>query len=161
MLYKNGYEGSVEHFEGVDFTYTYQNAQIATGNLALDDVALGDSVTTTDVFVHKVTDATPLFFEVPEKVLPPGRYNVTVWLKVSSITTGEVITLEALMEPEHSVIVTKKIMGSDFTGAGRWQNFAFNFSIEQPTFIEIAADVTNSTDVYFYAMNVLQVSGGV
>ncbi len=160
LLYKRGYKGPVEHFEGVEFTYTYQNTRIATGNLALDDVALGDSVTTTDVFVHTVTDATPLFFEVPENVLPPGNYNVTVWLKVSSIPAGEVITLEALKEPEHSVIVTKKIVGSDFTGAGRWQAFTFNFAIERPTFIEFDAYVTNSTDVSFYSMNVLQVSGG-
>ena len=110
--------------------------------------------------VHNVTDATPLFFEVPEKVLPPGRYNVTVLLKVSSITADEVITLEALKEPEDSKIVTKTIKGSDFTRAGKWQVFMFNFSIERPTFIEIAVDVTNSTDVYFYSMNVLQVSGG-
>ncbi|UCC58005.1 MAG: DUF2079 domain-containing protein [Candidatus Bathyarchaeum sp.] len=161
LLYKNGYNGSLEHYEGVDFTYTYQNTRIATGNLVLDDVVLGDSVTTTDVFVHRVTDATPLFFEVPEKVLPPGRYNVTVWMKVSSIPDGEVITIEALKEPEDSVIVTKKIMGSDFTEVGRWQSFTFNLAIEQPTFIEFDAYVTNSTDVYYYAMNVLQVSGGV
>jgi len=160
LLYKNGYTGSVKHFEGVDFTYTHHNVRIATGNLVQDDVTFGESVTKADVLVHNVTDATPLFFEVPEKVLPPGRYNVTVLLKVSSITADEVITLEALKEPEHSKIVTKTIKGSDFTRAGKWQVFMFNFSIERPTFIEIAVDVTNSTDVYFYSMNVLQVSGG-
>jgi len=160
LLYKNGYTGSVKHFEGVDFTYTHHNVRIATGNLVQDDVTFGESVTKADVLVHNVTDATPLFFEVPEKVLPPGRYNVTVLLKVSSITADEVITLEALKEPEHSKIVTKTIKGSDFTRAGKWQVFMFSFSIERPTFIEIAVDVTNSTDVYFYSMNVLQVSGG-
>ena len=160
LLYKNGYTGSVKYFEGADFTYTHHNVRIATGNLVQDDVTFGESVTKADVLVHNVTDATPLFFEVPEKVLPPGRYNVTMLLKVSSITADEVITLEALKEPEHSKIVTKTIKGSDFTRAGKWQVFMFNFSIERPTFIEIAVDVTNSTDVYFYSMNVLQVSGG-
>jgi len=160
LLYKNGYTGSVKHFEGVDFTYTHQNVRIRTGNLVQDNVTFGESVTKADVLVHNVTDTTPLFFEVPEKVLPPGRYNVTVLLKVSSITADEVITLEALKEPEDSKIVTKTIKGSDFTRAGKWQVFMFNFSIERPTFIEIAVDVTNSTDVYFYSMNVLQMSGG-
>ena len=160
LLYKKGYTGSVKHFEGVDFTYTHHNVRIATGNLVQDDVTFGGSVTKADVLVHNITDTTPLFFEVPEKVLPPGRYNVTVLLKVSSITADEVITLEALKEPEHSKIVTKTIKGSDFTRAGKWQVFMFIFSIERPTFVEIAVDVTNSTDVYFYSMNVLQVSGG-
>lgn len=161
LLYKKGYTGAVEHFEGVDFTYTYSNVQIATGKIVQDDVTSGGSVTRSDVLVHNATtDATPLFFEVPEKVLPPGKYNVTVLLKVSDRTTRKVITLEALKGPEQSKLVTKTIRGSDFNRAGTWQAFTLNFSIEQPTFIEIAADVTDSADVYFYSMNVVQVSGG-
>jgi hypothetical protein len=135
--------------------------QIATGNIVQDDVTLGESVTRSDVLIHNaITDATPLFFEVPEKVLPPGRYNVTVLLKVSDLTANKVITLDALKGPEQSKLVTKTIWGSDFNRAGTWQAFTFNFSLEQPTFIKIDADVTNSTDVYFYSINVLQVSGG-
>jgi uncharacterized membrane protein len=161
LLYKKGYTEAVKYFEGVDFTYTYSNVQIATGNIVQDDVTLGESVTRSDVLIHNaITDATPLFFEVPEKVLPPGRYNVTVLLKVSDLTANKVITLDALKGPEQSKLVTKTIWGSDFNRAGTWQAFTFNFSLEQPTFIKIDADVTNSTDVYFYSINVLQVSGG-
>jgi uncharacterized membrane protein len=160
LLYKKGYTGSVKHFEGVNFTYTHQNVQIATGNIVQDNVTFGKSVTKADVLVHNATDATPLFFKVPEKVLPPGKYYVTVLLKISSITFNKVITLEALEGPEKSKIVTKTIKGIEFIRAGKWKVFTFKFSIEQPTFIEIAVDVTASTDVYFYSMNVLQVSGG-
>ena len=160
LLYKKGYTGSVKYFEGVNFTYTHQDVQIATGNIVQDNVTFGESVTKADVLVHNATDATPLFFEVPEKVLPPGKYYVKVLLKISSITFNKVITLEALEGPEKSKIVTRTIRGIEFIRAGRWKVFTFKFSIEQPTFIEIAVDVTDSTDVYFYSMNVLQVSGG-
>ncbi len=160
LLYKKGYAGAIKYFEGVDFTYTHNNVQIATGNLVQDDVAFGGSVTRTDVLVHATTDATPLFFEVPEKVLPPGEYNVTVLLKVSDITASKVITLDVLKEPEQSPLITKMIRGSDFKQADAWQAFTFNFSLERATFIEITADVTNSADVYFYSLNVLQMSGG-
>jgi len=160
LLYKKGYTGSVKYFEGVNFTYTHQNVQIATGNIVQDNVTLGESVTKADVLVHNATDTTPLFFEVPEKVLPPGKYYVTVLLKISSITFNKVITLEAFEGPGKSKIVTKTIKGIEFIRAGKWKVFTFKFSIEQPTFIEIAVDVTDSTDVYFYSMNVLQVSGG-
>ena len=154
LLYKKGYTGAVKYFEGVDFTYTHSNVQIATGSLIQDD-ATGESV-----LVHKAaTDAMPLFFKVPEKILPPGEYNVTVLLKVSNITADELITLDTLKEPEQSKLVTKTIRGSDFELAGTWQAFTLNFSLEQSTFIEITADVTDSTDVYFYSMNVVQVSG--
>ncbi len=160
LLYKNGYTGSLKLFEGVNFTYTHSNAQFATGNLAQDDVNFGDSVTKADVLVHKVTDPTPLFFSIPEKALPPGNYEITMVLKVSSSTHNEAITFAGLKGPEKSEIITMTIEGSDFTEADRWQVFTFNFSLERSAFIEFDAYVTNSTDVYFYSMNVLQVSGG-
>jgi uncharacterized membrane protein len=160
LLYKYGYNGSVRYFEGVNFTYTPNNVRIATGDLVQEDVPFRESVTKADVLMHNITDPTPLFFEVPEKVLPPGRYKVTVLLKVSSIPDDGVITFETFKEPEHSKIVTKTIKGSDFIRAGKRHIFMFNFSIEQPTFIEMDVNVTNFTDVYFYSMNILQVSGG-
>ena len=160
LLYKYGYNGSVTYFQGVNFTYTPNNVRIATGDLVQEDITFGESVTKADVLIHNVTDSTPLFFEVPEKVLPPGRYKVKVLLKVSSIPDDVVISLETFKEPELSKIVTKTIKGSDFIRAGKRHIFMFNFSIEQPTFIAMAVNVTNSTDVYFYSMNILQVSGG-
>ena len=160
LLYKKGYTGSVKHFEGVNFTYTHQDVEIATGNVVQANVTSGKSVMEADVLVHKATDATPSFFEVPEKALPPGEYEVTVLLKVSSITFNKVITLNFLEGPEQSSIVTKTIRGIEFTRAGKWKAFTFKFSIEEPTFIKIDVDVTDYTDVYFYSMNILQVSGG-
>ena len=160
LLYKKGYTGSVKHFEGVNFTYTHQDVEIATGNVVQANVTSGKSVTEADVLVHKATDATPSFFEVPEKALPPGEYEVTLLLKVSSITFNKVITLNFLEGPEQSSMVTKTIRGMEFTRAGKWKAFTFTFSIEEPTFIEIDVDVTDYTDVYFYSINILQVSGG-
>jgi uncharacterized membrane protein len=161
VLYKKGYNGAIEYFEGVNFTYNCHSVLAATGTIIQDTVAFGDPVTETDVLLQRVTDPTPLFFEIPEKVLPPGTYKVTAVLKVSSTTPNEAITLEALNEPKDSVIVAKTIKGSDFTAAGRWQIFIFNFTIEHPTFVEFTAYVTDSTDVAFYSMDVLQVSGDV
>ena len=159
LLYQNGYTGAVKYFEGVDFTYKYNDMQIATGKVIEDDVKFWGAVTRTDVVIHNATDPTPLFFTVPEKVLPPGIYNVTMLLKASSRTRNEIMTIETLKAPEKSTIATKTIRGSDFKLANTWELFAFSFSIEQPTYIEIVAEVTHSTDVWFYSMNVLQVTG--
>lgn len=161
LLYKRGYTGPLQYFEGVNFTYTHQNVEIATGNVIQDDVIIAQSVRRTDVILHNATsDATPLFFDVPSRVLPPGDYRVTALMKVSSVTADEVVTLGAFTSPEHSPIAVKTLNGTDFSRADDWQFFILRFSIEEPTFVEFAVDVTNSTDVYFYSMNVLQVSGG-
>ncbi len=160
LLYQNGYTGPVKHFEGVEFTYNHNSVQIATGKVIQDDVNFEGSVTRTDVLVHNATDPTPLFFKVPEKVLPPGIYNVTLLLKASNRTRNEIITLEALKAPEQSTLAIKTVRGSDFKRADTWQLFILSFSIDQPTSIEFAAEVTDSADVCFYFMNVLQVTGG-
>ncbi len=161
LLYKKGYTGSVKHFDGVNFTYTSHSVQIATGKIVQDSITLGGIATEADVLVHTTTDPTPVLFKVPEKVLPPGNYTAKVAFKVSSLISGKVVTLEAFTEPEHSTIVAKEINGKDFTGANMWQTFTFNFTIEQPTVIGITTSVTNSTNVSFYSLNILQVTGGV
>ncbi|TRO54194.1 DUF2079 domain-containing protein [Candidatus Bathyarchaeota archaeon] len=161
LLYQNGYTGPVKIFEGVDFTYKHSDVQIATGKVVQDDVNLEGSIIKTDVLVHNATtDPTPLFFTVPEKVMPPGTYNVTVLLKTSNRTRSEVITLTALKAPEQSTVATKTIRGNDFKRAETWQMFMLSFTLEQPTYIKIVAEVTHSTDVSFYSMNVLQTMGG-
>ncbi len=161
LLYRSGYKGPVEHFESVNFTYTYRNVRLATGEIIEDHIDFGESVDKAAVLVHMASDPTPLFFEVPQKALPPGTYKVRAVLKISSTTTDKAITLQITKKPERSKIVTQEIMGTDFTQAQRWQVLMFNFTIRQPTFIEVATYVTNSTDVYFHFMNILQVSGEV
>jgi len=159
MLYQNGYTGAVKYFEGVEFTYKHGDVQIATGNVIEDEVKVWGDVTKTHVVVHKATDPRPLFFTVPEKVLPTGTYNVTMLFKALSRTKNELVTIKALKAPEQSTVAIKKIRGSDFEIANTWELFTFSFSLEQPTYIKIVAEVTDFADVWFYFMNVLQVTG--
>jgi len=159
LLYKKGYRGSAT-FEGVDFTYTYRNVTVATGKISQDNLTIGGSYRKADVLVHKTTDLTPLFFNVPETAFPPGRYNVTVILKVTSTVSEDAMTLEFKKNPEDAEILTGRIKGANFTRSSEWQAFSFIFTIKKPTFIDVNVNVGNSTDIYFYSMNILQVSGG-
>jgi uncharacterized membrane protein len=161
LLYKKGYIGPVKHFNGVNFTYNSNNVQIATGKIVQDSIESGESETQVDVLLHTITDPTPLFFEIPENVLPPGKYTATITLKLSSLVSGNAFTIEVFNEPEHSSIATKNIIGKDFSEANTWQKFTFNFTIQTPSTISITANVTNSTNVQFYSLNILQVTGGV
>ena len=160
LLYKNGYKGPLELFEGIETTYKYGDVKSATGSVIQDEVPLWGTLTTTDVLFHNSTDPMPLFFTVPEKVLPPGKYNVAVLLKASNRTKDEVITIEALKTPERSTIAIETVRGSDFKTADTWQLFTFSFSLTQSTYIEIVAEVTDAADVGFYLMNIIQVTGG-
>jgi len=161
LLLKEDYKESAKYFEGVNFTYTSSNVRSATGKVVKDLADSSGSSTKEDVLVHEVIDPTPLFFEVADLILPPGCYNVRVVLKISSIGSNDILTLEIMKAPEHSRLVTKEIRAEDFVFPATWQAFEVDFTIGRPTFVEMAAYVTNSTDVYFYSLNVLQVSGDV
>jgi len=158
LLYEKGYNGSVT-FKGVDFTYTCRNVTAETGKIVQDNLATAGSYKEVDVLVHNITDLTPVFFSVPEKAFPPGHYNITVILKVTSTVADDVMTLQIKEKRENAVMLTGIIKGANFTHVSEWQTFSFSFTIEKPTFIDINANAGKSTNVYFYSMNVLQVSG--
>ena len=155
VLYERGYNGPIL-FEGVNLTYASDEVGLASGKIAQEEVIIGNRLTKANVLVHEATDPATLFFRVPRNALPPGNYNLTAIFKVSSATPGEVVTLEIMSGHESWM---NGINGTDFARPDEWQAFNFNFTSKQPTFTEISVHVTNSTDVYFYSMNVLQVRG--
>jgi uncharacterized membrane protein len=161
LLFKEDYKDGAKYFEGVNFTYTSGDVRSATGKVVKDPADSSSSSTKEDVLVHEVTDPTPLFFEVPDMILPPGRYNVRVVLMISSISSNDILTLEIVKAQEHSRLITKEISAEDFVLPGTWQAFEVDFTIRRPIIVEMATYVTKSTDIYFYSMNVLQASGDV
>jgi hypothetical protein len=161
VLYEKGYTGSLTLFDGVAFTFNADDVAIATGELAQDTMTIDDAPLTTDVLVHQINDSTPLFFRIPKTAFPPGIYNLTVMLKVSSTTPMNVITFEVTKKPEQAQLFSKTLRGTDFPHLGDWQAFTFNMTLHNPGIIEVAAYVTASADVSFYSLKMSQVSGSV
>lgn len=161
LLYKEGYEGSLEHFEGIDFKYTSHNVESKRGKVYREEVPLQGSWVETDVLVHERENPRSLFFEGSKEVFPPGRYNVSMMLKISHLVPTEVLTLSIMTEPERCEILSTEINGTFFENVGEWQRFNFEFSIEEPTFTKILVYGVGVTDVYFYSVNLQQISGKV
>ena len=161
VLYAKGYTGPLTLFDGVAFTFNAHDVEIATGGITQDNVTIDDVPLTTDVLVHQINDSTPLFFRIPETAFPPGTYNLTVMLKVSSPTPMDVITFEVTKKPEQAALFSKTLRGTDFPHLDAWQTLTFNMTLHDPGLIEIAAYVTDSTDVFFYSLKMSQVSGSV
>jgi len=159
LLYKDGYEGPL-YFEGVNFVYNCYDVVTSSGEITQDYITIGSTNIRADVLLHNKTDPSPLFFEIPRKVLPPGIYNVTVILKMPSTIFEELVALEIMRNPNVEIL-NKKISGHDFAQPGAWQAFNVLFKLKNPALVEVAMYVTNSTDVYFYSLNLVQVSGSV
>lgn len=158
VLYNKDYEGPL-FFEGVNFVYTCNDVVSASGDIYQDDVMIGSSNIRADVLLHKKTDPSTLFFKIPQKALPPGIYKITIMLKTPSTRLGELGTLEIMRKPKDIEILTQKIYGSG--KLGKWQTYNILFLTKNPAFVEIAMYISNSTDLYFYSMNIVQVSGSV
>lgn len=147
VLYKRGYNGTVKCFSGVNFNYGIYDVVDSSGEII-----------STNILVHKAGDPSPLFFRTPTRYLPPGKYNVTARLKASSFILGTAVIFEVRTRPGEVKIFTAKFDGANLS-TGEWRDLSFSFSIKKPMPIEMAVYVSNSTDVYFQSLNVLQVSG--
>ncbi len=147
VLYKRAYNGPVKYFGGVNFNYGVYDIIDSSGEII-----------STDILVHKAGNPSPLFFRTPTRYLPPGDYNVTARFKASSFILGRAVRFEVRTKPGEI-----KVFAAEFTGAnllaGEWRNLSFSFSIKKPMPIEVAIYVSNSTDIYFQNLNVLQISG--
>jgi hypothetical protein len=161
VAYQKGYTGDLKYFEGVDFTYGCHDVDIATGTIVQDNMTAYGTTAQVDVLFHNSTDPTPMYFDVPTRILPPGKYLVSVKMKTSEIVYDEVVKITAFIKPQTSELTSKTINGRAFIRPDTWRVFTFTFQIEEPTFVEFTADVTNSTDVSFYSFNISQISGGV
>ncbi|MCD6465611.1 DUF2079 domain-containing protein [Candidatus Bathyarchaeota archaeon] len=152
VLYKRGYKGAVKYFSGVRFTYTFCNVTDSSGKVIWSEEVSGN------VLVHETGNPAPLFFRVPYKFLPPGKYNVTASMKVSPIISGVFIRFELRTKPGETRVLTKEYFSEEFIGDG-WETLNFSFTIKKTMPIEIAVYVSNFTDIYFHSLSVLQVSG--
>ena len=152
VLYKRGYKGPVKYFSGVKFTYTVWNVTDSSGRVVWDEGVSGN------VLVHEAGNLAPLFFRVPYKFLPPGTYNVTAIMKVSSIVSRVIVRFELRTKPGETKVLIKEFSGEDFI-EDKWEILNFSFTIKKTMPIEIAVYASNFTDIYFHSLNVFQVSG--
>ncbi|MEM2424953.1 MAG: DUF2079 domain-containing protein [Candidatus Bathyarchaeia archaeon] len=147
ILYKRGYNGPAKYFSGVNFYYGVYDVVDSSGE-----------VISPDTLIHRAGNPSLLFFKTPTKYLPPGNYNVTARLKVSSPISGVAIRFEIRTKPGEIKMLIAEFSGSDLS-FGDWRDLSFNFAIKRPMPVEIAVYADNSTDIYFQHLNILQYSG--
>ena len=155
ILYKKGYGGPVKNFSGVSFTYTVDNVSEYFGKAFL----VQEGEVFGRILVHEAGSNAPLLFKTPRKILPPGIYNVTTFLKVSSAISEDLITFEVREVPGDIELLVKRFSGESLLD-NAWKPLSFSFTLKKPALIEIAAYVDNSTDIYFQSLRIVQVSGG-
>jgi hypothetical protein len=158
LLYEKGYTGPVKHFEAVSFSYDANNVELITGAIVNEKVPLTNSTENTTVLVHNALSQNSTFFVIPQKILPPGTFNVTLIMKTSTTITKSSISLIGY-DKQNQTLFTKQINSNNLGSSNKWEVFSFTFTLNQPTFVKFSALVTNSTPLYFHSMTVSQQSG--
>jgi len=146
ILYKKGYKGQPLIFNGIEFTYTTSNVTIISGKIS------------NNILIFEGNgSAEPLFMF--QNSFPPGTYNVTLTMNSSSTEPLDILTLNLFKQPQNDLILLKTIKGNEFSEANTWEKITFTFEVKQPSIIKVVAVANGNAKIYFYTLNILQVSG--
>lgn len=96
------------------------------------ELVLGNGGVKGNLLVHSPKDALGTFWYGPYITLPPGTYNATLWLKVSSPESGLLLTLDVATDLGKLVLVSRNITNIDFHGIS-WQAFTLTFQLDKTT----------------------------
>jgi hypothetical protein len=99
----------------------------------------------------------PMFWYGPRSLLPPGKYNVTLRLKING--TGEVFTLSICSNNGRDILTSKTY--SDRLSAEKieWIPQSFQICLEKPLFdFEVrATNVSSTADIYLDYIELAQI----
>jgi len=133
LLYKRNYDGPPILFNPYYATFDPIQLLPWTNGFAY---LVEDPTSSTGKALACLHQSTFWFWFGPYVVLPPGTYNVTYRLKISSIPVGHVLTVDVasgIGTGTDQEIETYGIVGSNFTKPNEWQNFTYSFHLDAPT----------------------------
>ena len=128
LLYKRNYNGPPVLFAD-PYNATFNSSQLATNGFA---TIVEDTTSSTGRVLACLQESTSVFWVGPYVVLPPGTYNITYRLKISSLSEAHVLTLDVVGIGSEQ-IGTYEIAGSNFTQPSNWQTFTYSFHLNAPT----------------------------
>jgi uncharacterized membrane protein len=154
LLYKRNYYGPPVLFAD-PYNATFNPTQFLTNGFAK---IVEDQTSSTGTALACLEQNTFWFWYGPYVLLPPGTYNITYRLKVSSLSEGHVLTVDVVAGAEQ--IKTYEIAGSNFTQPSKWQNFTYSFHLDAPTAnVEFRGfDPSQSLNIYLDYVTLTQIS---
>lgn len=153
ILFKKNYDGKAFILASYTLTYSYNNLNLYSGEIAKD-------LKSTNIYVLYFNGSlgpAPMFWSSPRTLLPPGNYTVILRMKING--TGELFKIELCHNNGRSVLKLKQFTRFD-TAPNSWEIYFIHFSIEQPLVdFEIrAVNMTENVDVWLDYIQVKQLT---
>jgi hypothetical protein len=127
ILLRANYTGQILLGGGTTYTFNYKSLDLYSGSKQTDSTS-----TSGTILVHTSSDKGGVtFWYGPYVSLPPGRYNVTFMLRVSSTTTGSLHLEVDDFENANSIpiLAESRITQANFTSLGSWTGISLDFVV--------------------------------
>jgi hypothetical protein len=154
ILFKRNYDGAATMLAPYNVTYDYRSLTLYSGETIEDT----NSTSGTVLYFNGSSGHSPMFWYGPRSVLPPGKYTVTLRLKING--TGEIFTVEFCSNNGHHVLASETFFDSDLACKAVWVNQTFPLDLDNPLvdFEVRAANVSTQADIYLDYIDIRQIS---
>jgi uncharacterized membrane protein len=154
ILFKKNYNGRATILAPYNVTYDYRSLALYSGEI----MEYPNSTSGTVLYFNGSSGYSPMFWYGPRSVLPPGKYNVTLRLKING--TGKIFTVEFCSNNGQHVLASETFFGNDLTSKAAWVNQTFYLDLDNPLmdFEVRAMNVSTQADIYLDYIDIKQIS---
>jgi len=154
ILFKKNYDGNATILAPYNVTYDYRSLTLYSGEIMEDPNSTSGMV----LYFNGSSGYSPMFWYGPRSVLPPGKYTVTLRLKING--TGEIFTVEFCSNNGQHVLASETFFDSDLARKAVWVNQTFYLDLDNPLidFEVRAMNVSTQADIYLDYIDIQQIS---
>ena len=154
ILFKKNYDGNATILAPYNVTYDYRSLTLYSGEIMEDP----NSTSGTVLYFNGCSGYSPMFWYGPRSILPPGKYNVTLRLKING--TGEIFTIEFCSKNGQHILASETLFDSNTTSKAVWVNQTFYLNLDNPIvdFEVRAMNVSPQAEIYLDYIDIKQIS---
>jgi len=154
ILFKKNYDGNATILAPYNVTYDYRSLTLYSGEIMEDP----NSTSGTVLYFNGCSGYSPMFWYGPRSILPPGKYNVTLRLKING--TGEIFTIEFCSKNGQHILASETLFDSNTTSKAGWVNQTFYLNLDNPIvdFEVRAMNVSPQAEIYLDYIDIKQIS---
>jgi len=153
VLFKKSFRGNTMILAPYIVRYDYTDLALYSGEVTYDSSSASGMV----LHFNGAQGNSPMFWYGPRSLLPPGKYNVTLRLKING--TGEVFTLSICSNNGRDILTSKTYSDRLSAEKIKWIPQSFQICLEKPLldFEVRATNVSSTADIYLDYIELAQI----
>jgi hypothetical protein len=144
ILFRHNYTGSALVLAPYDLRYDYTSLLLYSGEITTSQKSVSSLV----LHFDGSQGYSPMFWHTPRCPLPPGRYSVTMRMRING--TGELFTASVCAVNGQEILASKTFSANSYARIVSWSNYTIVLDIDKPLsdFEVRAANLSDKADIY-------------